>query len=230
MKWISWIFCFLCGLFSVACDGDDYCFPSVKQEFLTAEAGADGTLQRVRTDQGAWLKVMEDRSETQTEAGKQVRIVSNYEQVESSVRIYAVLKPIAPQPQPAEKFEEGIHTEPAAVTSIWMGYDYLNMLLAVRQQGKHAFHFIEQEVSEPDEQGTVTVGLMLYHEVQPHAQVDYNKRAYASVPLRLYVQPGVRKVKVNFSLHSDRAFDEPYEKPDSEQGEVMTYRFEYIPQ
>ena len=230
MKWVGGMLGLLCTLWLTACsDGNDYYYPSVKQEFLTAEAGENGALRRVQTDQGIWLSVKEDRSQTLAEPGELVRIVSNYEQIESSVCLYGVLKTIAPQPQPAEKFEEGLHTEPAAVTSIWMGWDYLNLILAVRQQGKHAFHFIEQEVTEPDAQGVVTVGLMLYHEVQPDALEDYSKRAYASVPLRQYVKEGVRKVKVHFSLQTDRAFDEPYEKPDSEIGEVVTYSFEYIP-
>lgn len=228
-----WGWCAVFWLLLAACGGEDYRYPSVRLEFLTATAGADGALQLVRADDGAVLPVWEDRSRTLLEAGEKARIVSNYEMVsnatgEEGVRLYAVMKAIAPLPKPAADFEEGIHTAPASVRSIWMGYDYLNILLSVRQPGKHLFHFIEEEVSAPGADGTLTVRLMLYHAVQDET-ADYEKRAYLSVPLRQYVMEGVSRVKVLFSLHSDRAFDEPYEKPDSDTGGVMTYSFEYVP-
>lgn len=225
--------CVCLCLLLAACGGDDYHYPSVRMEFLTATAGADGALQLVLADDGAVCPVWEDRSHTRLEAGEKVRIVSNYETVfnaagEAGVRLYAVMKAIAPQPKPAAEFEEGIHTAPASVQSIWMGYDYLNILLSVSQPGKHQLHFIEEEVGELQPDGTLAVKLMLYHAVQEEA-TDYEKRAYLSVPLRQYVTEGVRRVNVQFSLHSDQAFDEPYEKPDSQVGGVMTYNFEYIP-
>lgn len=213
-------------------DGDFY-YPPVRLEFLTATAGADGALQTVLTDDGSILSVWEDRSNTCLEAGNKLRIVSNYEVCsndggEVGACLYAVMKAVAPLPKPAEEFENGIKTEPAAVTSLWMGYDYLNILLAVRQQGKHVLHFIEEKVTVPDTEGVVTVRLMLYHAVQ-NEEPDYAKRAYLSVPLRQYATAGVKKVKVFFSLHSDAVFDEPYVKPDGEEGEVKSYVVDYIP-
>ena len=47
----------------VSCgDDDDYHYPSVKLDFLTAQAGADGSLQSVLTDEGETLAIVEDAS------------------------------------------------------------------------------------------------------------------------------------------------------------------------
>lgn len=212
---------------------DDFYYPPVRLDFLTATAGTDGTIQLVLADDGSVLPVWEDRSKTRLEAGEKVRIVSNYEVCpnaadELGVRLYAVMKAIAPLPKPAAEFEDGIKLEPASVTSLWMGYDYLNILLSVRQTGKHALNFIEEEVKGPDAEGVAEVSIMLYHAVQSDEQ-DYGKKAYVSVPLRQYATEGVKKVKVYFSLYSDAVSDEPYVKPDSEEGEVKTYVVEYVP-
>ena len=53
----------------VSCgDDDDYHYPSVKLDFLTAQAGADGSLQSVLTDEGETLAIVEDASKTRIDA------------------------------------------------------------------------------------------------------------------------------------------------------------------
>ena len=47
----------------VSCgDDDDYHYPSVKLDFLTAQAGADGSLQSVLTDEGETRAIVEGGS------------------------------------------------------------------------------------------------------------------------------------------------------------------------
>jgi len=81
----------------VSCgDDDDYHYPSVKLDFLTAQAGADGSLQSVLTDEGETLAIVEDASKTRIDANASARIVSNYGKAEaadgtSGVKLYAVL-------------------------------------------------------------------------------------------------------------------------------------------
>ena len=63
----------------VSCgDDDDYHYPSVKLDFLTAQAGADGSLQSVLTDEGETLAIVEDASKTRIDANASARIVSNF--------------------------------------------------------------------------------------------------------------------------------------------------------
>lgn len=207
----------------VSCgDDDDYHYPSVKLDFLTAQAGADGSLQSVLTDEGETLAIVEDASKTRIDANASARIVSNYGKAEaadgtSGVKLYAVLSAISPVPQSADKFKDGIKRDPADILSIWMGIDYLNIMLEIKlQNGKHSFHFIEDEVTTDKEAGTRTVRLSLYHDDGGDVQA-YTKRAYASIPLRQYAEDGIDKVTIYFSLNTYS-------------GKEVTYEFEYNPQ
>lgn len=204
-----------------ACGDDEYHYPSVKLEFLTAHAGADGRLQSVLTDEGETYAVIEDATNSSIEANASVRLVGNYAPVLSSdgsagVKLYAALRTVSPVPQPAEEFEEGVKTDPADMLSIWMGMDYLNVILNVKAQGgKHVFHFVEDRVVTDAEAGCKEVYLTLFHDAGQ--DVGYTQRAYLSVPLRQYVADGVGEVKVHFSLHTYS-------------GEVKTYDLSYVPQ
>lgn len=206
----------------VSCgDDDDYHYPSVKLDFLTAQAGADGSLQSVLTDEGKTLAIVEDASKTRIDANASARIVSNYGKAEaadgtSGVKLYAVLSAISPVPQSADKFKDGIKRDPADILSIWMGIDYLNIMLEIKSQnGKHSFHFIEDEVTTDKEAGTRTVRLSLYHDDGGDVQA-YTKRAYLSIPLRQYAEEGIEKVITNFTLNRYCGRD-------------TTYHFEYKP-
>ena len=219
---LSWLLpMLLCVLVSCS-DDDDYYYPSVKLDFLTAQAGADGSLQSILTDEGETLAVVEDASNTRIDANSSLRIVSNYGKAttangESGAKLYAVLKAISPVPQPEDKFKDGIKRDPVNVLSIWMGIDYLNLMLEIKSQNKsHAFHFIEDETITDIETGTRTVRLSLYHDDGGDVQA-YTKRAYASVPLRQYAEDGINKITVYFSINTYS-------------GKEATYEFEYNPQ
>lgn len=207
----------------VACgDDDDYYYPPVKLEFLTAQADASGNIKSVLTDEGKTFAVVEDASNTRIDANASARIVSNYSTAvatdgTSGVKLYALLNAVSPVPEPPSSptFKDGVKRDPADVTSIWMGLDYLNMILDIKaQNGKHSFHFVEEEVSTDKETGHRFVHLLLYHsdgDVQA-----YSKRAYLSVPLRQYATEGIKQVTVQFSLITYS-------------GEEKNYEFEYNP-
>ena len=171
----------------LAACGDDYYYPSVRQDFLTAFSGADGRLETVLTDEGETFRVVEDASGMTTDDKA------------AGVKLYALLQAISPVPLAADEFEEGVKTEPSEVQSIWLGHDYLNIILKVKQQGKHLFHFVEDEVSVDEASGRAKVRLTLFHNVTSATQ-DYSKRAYLSVPLRQYMIDGVQGVDVFFSV------------------------------
>lgn len=201
------LFVLLVSCLLASCGDDDYHYPSVKQDFLTAFTGADGRPESVLTDEGELLRVVEDASGLSVSADATVRIVAKYETLPvgadkaAGVKLYASLQAVSPVPLPADEFKEGVKTLPSEIESIWMGRDYLNILLKVRQQGKHLFHFVEDGVSVDEESGRASVRLTLYHDVSSDVQ-DYGKRAYLSVPLKQYMTEGVRGVDVEFSIHT----------------------------
>lgn len=203
-----------------ACGDDGYHYPSVKLEFLTAFSGADGYLQSVVTDEGETLPVVEDKTKTNIEANASVRIIGNYASEVTAdgtagAVLYALSGVSSVAPRTAGEFEEGIKTDPADVLGIWMGFDYLNMTLIVKENGEHKFHFIEDEVAVDTATGCSEVYLTLYHDAKEEVE-SYARRAYASMPLRQYAVEGIRKVRVHFSVHAYS-------------GDIKTYDFVYNP-
>lgn len=208
---------YCCGLFVVvllclfvSCGDDDYHYPSVKQDFLTAFSGSDGRLESVLTDEGETFQIVEDASGLRVNADTAIRIVANYETLiaDNDViggKLYALLQTVSPVPLAATEFEGGVKTEPSEIQSIWLGYGYLNIVLKVKQQGKHLFHFVEDEIAVDRDNGRATVQLTLYHDISSIVQ-DYSKRAYLSVPLKQYMTDGIKDMSVYFRIYtySDR--------------------------
>lgn len=202
-----------------ACGDDEYHYPPVKLEFLTAYSGADGSLQSVLTDEGKSYPVVEDLTGTHIDADTSVRVISNYASEAAidgtpGVKLYALSGVVSVVPQTADKFKNGVKTDPANVLSIWMGLDYLNLTLQVKESGQHLFHYVEDRVTTDAVTGQSDVYITLYHEAG--GEVSYTRRAYASMPLRQYAVEGVQKVTVHFSVHTYA-------------GDIKTYDFEYIP-
>lgn len=201
--------------------GDDYHYPSVKLEFLTAFSDAGGGSKYLLTDEGERYAVLENADRLQMKADTFTRIVSNYELVKAAdgttgVRLYAVLNTISPLPLPAGKFEDGVKTDPVELQSIWLGRDYLNLLLGIKaQDGKHLLHFIEDKIEKDEATGEVNVELTLYHDASSDV-LAYTKRAYVSVPLWNYASEGVRKVTVTLSVNTYA-------------DGIKKYQFDYIP-
>lgn len=203
-----------------ACGEDEYHYPSVRLEFLTAFSGTDGKLKSVLTDEGVSLPVAEDASNLTIDANSFIRIISNYAPMTAAdgsegVKLYAVASTISSMPQPPSKFEQGVKNDPVELQSIWMGIDYLNMVLGIKvQNGTHRLGFVEDEVSKDTESGHTTVRLSLYHDSSNDVQA-YTKRAYVSVPLWQYATEGVQQVSLYFTLHTSSGEE--------------TYSFEYVP-
>ena len=141
-KYFWWLLPVLMSLLT-ACSEDEYHYPSVKLEYLTAFSGPNGNLQSVLTDDGQSYPVLEDASKTYIDGNSSIRIVSNYSvgnanDGSNGVKIYAALKTVSPLPMPADKFKDGVKKDPADILSIWMGLNYLNITLEVKaQDGKH---------------------------------------------------------------------------------------------
>lgn len=163
---------------------------------------------------------MEDKTKTNIEANALVRVISNYASEVTAdgtagAVLYALSGVLSVAPQTADKFEEGVKTDPTDVLGIWMGLDYLNMTLIVKENGEHKFHFVEDEVIVDTATGCSEVYLTLYHDAKEEV-VSYTRRAYASVPCGSMRQRVYRSVMVHFSVHTYS-------------GDIKTYDFVYNP-
>lgn len=187
------------------CGGEDgYHYPSVKLEFVTVAAGEDGCIRMLVPDKGEALSVCEDRTQTVISSNAARRVLSNYEVLPEGARIYSLQSLITPEPKPADDqvYENGIKTDPVEMVSIWMGRDYLNMILNLKVgTGKgHTFGIVE-DVSELETKGVVN--LLLYHDADGDME-SYNRRAYVSVPLAKYADAAGhgRAVKIRFKYYT----------------------------
>lgn len=220
-------------LLMAACEEDDYYYPSVKLEFVTITAGSDGSVQTLIPDKGEQLPVSIDRTGSSISPNASKRVISNYEVVSSegrsTAKIYSLQEAIAPEPKPEDDpmYKDGLKHDPVNVTSIWLGRNYLNMILSLKvdlNSGKqHVFGIVEESV---DTEGNETaVVLSLYHNANNDKEY-YTRRAYVSVPLQKYVDtenPG-KVIRVKFKYYT-------YAK-DGSVVESIKYcdpGFEYIP-
>lgn len=195
-------------LLMAACGDDDYYYPSVKLEFVTVVSGADGSIQTLIPDKGDALPVVKDRTGSTISPNTSRRLMSNYETVSdgdaTKAVIYSLQSLVAPVPKPADDpvYEGGMKHDPVEMVSIWMGKDYLNMILNLKiNAGKgHVFGIVE-DLSELDSDGVVM--MTLYHDANADEEY-YNRRAYVSVPLGKYVdeQNPDRKITIKFKYYT----------------------------
>ena len=211
-----------------ACGDDDYYYPSVKLEFVTVEAGEDGRIQTLIPDKGEVLTVSEDRTGSTISPNTSRRVMSNYEVLsgENTATIYSLQSLIVPVPKPEDDpvYKDGIKQDPVEVVSIWLGRDYLNMILNLKVNGgkQHVFGIVE-DLSEFETNGTVN--MLLYHDANGDEEY-YNRRAYLSVPLDKYADaenPG-QKITIKFKYYT-------YDKDGTaiESGKYCNPGFEYVP-
>ena len=127
----------LLGLLS-GCQEDEYHYPSVKLEFLTVGADSQGKLSYLITDTGKEYPLANSISNDYFKPDTLIRIIGNYELTANdgnseSALLYSASNAIAPVPITADKFADGVKTNPVDVQSIWLGWNYLNKLCGRRQ-------------------------------------------------------------------------------------------------
>lgn len=193
----------------VACKKeDDFYYPSVSLGFVTVKAGEDGSLQMLIPDKGKPLPVLKDRTGARISPNTFKRQLSNYEVTvadgtEKAI-IYSLQELLALEPKRADDpaFSDGIKTDPVNMVSIWMGRDYLNMILNLKVKGdkKHVLGMIEESVAVKGGEKIVT--LSLFHDAagdEPY----YERKAYISVPLQSYKADSPKQIiKIRFKYHT----------------------------
>lgn len=185
-----------------SCKEDDYVYPPVKLEFMTANADALGNIESIITDEGEKLPVVNDRSKTKLKPNIQQRIVSNFIENNEGVEIYALAQIVASKPlQPDDnELENGVKTDPVEVMSISKGYRFINLVLSIKMQNqKHYFRFIEEKITH-SENGETVVNLLLYHDANNDV-MSYSNRAYMSIDISNYLSNENAKLKFILSYH-----------------------------
>ena len=215
-------------LLMAACGDDDYYYPSVKMEFVTIEAGDDGRIRTLIPDKGDILPVSQDLTGSTISPNTSRRVMSNYEVLPdgSAATIYSLQSLIVPVPKPEDDpvYKDGIKQDPVEVVSIWLGRDYLNMILNLKVNGgkQHVFGIVE-DLSEFETNGTVNI--LLYHDANGDEEY-YNRRAYLSVPLDKYAdaENPSQKITIKFKYYT-------YDKDGTaiESGKYCNPGFEYVP-
>lgn len=197
-------------LLMAACEEDEYYYPPVKFEFVTVVAGEDGRIQTLIPDKGEPLPVSEDLTRLTISPNTATRALSNYETLSEGVNVTAKIYSLSnqslvvptPLPEDDKIYENGIKTNPVEMVSIWMGRDYLNMILNLTvSTGKgHKFGIVEDK-SEFKSDGIVT--MLLYHDAGAD-EGFFDRRAYVSVPLSKYADEKnpSRKIKIKFKYYT----------------------------
>ena len=217
-------------LLVVACKEEEYYYPSVKLEFVTVLSGADGKIVTLVPDKGEVLQVAKDRTNSSIGPNSSRRVMSNYDVVSTEgagmmADVYSLQSVVAPEPKKANDpaFDDGLKTDPVKMMSIWMGRDYLNMILTVKVEGgkQHVFGIVEESVEETVVGKVVT--LSLFHNAKGDNEY-YDRRAYVSVPLTKYAdEESDRPITIRFKYYTYGEGDKVLVTKYCEPG------FEYIP-
>ncbi|MDD3038519.1 NigD-like protein [Bacteroides sp.] len=195
-------------LFVSACGDDEYHYPSVKLDFVTVKSGVNGKLQTLLPDKGGALAVSKDRTNSTISPNNSKRVLANYEVTSSdgvtSATIYSLqsLVTLTPKFKGDPGYGDLTKTDPIDVVSIWMGRDYLNIILSLKAKGgvQHIFDLLG-EVQEESENGEKVVVLSLYHDANGDPEY-YNRRAYISVPLTKLAGKPDQVVRIKFKYYT----------------------------
>ena len=208
-------------LLMAACGDDDYYYPSVKMEFVTIEAGDDGRIRTLIPDKGDILPVSQDLTGSTISPNTSRRVMSNYETMEEGAKIYSLQSLLTPTPKPKDDpaFKDKEGKDPVEVVSIWLGRDYLNMILNLKvSTGKgHTIGIIEDK---SELETTRSVDMLLYHDADSDEEY-YNRRAYISVPLKQYAESSHTCVGIKIKFR--------YYTYGKEADVIEDYEFEYTP-
>lgn len=161
-----------------------------RADFVEAHSDAEGSVDYIITDSGERLTLLPRVSADWIITADSLYRATIYYNKVSDTEAEPINLSSVPTllPTPAEKFEDGLLTDPVTLESLWVstGGRWLNIgfYLKVGQIGEDArLHTIglidEGSVTNPD--GTVTARLRLYHD-QGDVPEYYSSKYYVSIP------------------------------------------------
>lgn len=204
--WWYMTVCMVCCLLA-ACGEDEYQYPSVKLEFVTVKSAEDGHLVSLLPDKGEELAIANDYTDSYINPNSTLRVLSNYETVsyngEDAANIYSLQSLMILTPQQRNEMTDNIlkSSDPVDVTSIWMGRDYLNLILNVKLKGDkpHGFVLLQEETASSDNETEILFTLFHYANGD---EAYYNRNAYVSVPLTGITSNPQQTVRIKFKYYT----------------------------
>lgn len=201
-----------------SCSKDSYHYPSVKEEFFSGSAKSDSLLEYIITDDGV-RRIVTERGDqlARLKPDTLYRLMGYYEELSAdNVKVYSFVNTISHHPVPAVVYADSVASAPIILHSAWLGNQYINMVLSVKEGGKkHRIVFLEEDVTPVDASGVVRATFSIYHNDGGDAEV-YQTRGYASLPLERYLKPSVSQLDITLKYVD-------YE------GIAHDYSFEYKP-
>ena len=201
-----------------SCSKDSYHYPSVKEEFFSGFAKSDSLLEYIITDDGV-RRIVTERGDqlARLKPDTLYRLMGYYEELSTdNVKVYSFVNTISHHPLPAVVYADSVASAPIILHSAWLGNQYINMVLSVKEGGKkHRIVFLEEDVTPVDASGGVRATFSIYHNDGGDAEV-YQTRGYASLPLERYLKPSVSQLDITLKYVD-------YE------GIAHDYSFEYKP-
>ncbi len=202
MRKSRWLMvCMLLVALCFSCSKDTYHYPSVKEEFFSGLAKSDSLLEYIITDDGTRHVVTEWGDQlARLKPDTLYRLMGYYEELSTdNVKVYSFVRAISPNPITADQYADSVATAPIILHSAWMGNQYINIVLSVKEGGKkHRIVFLEEGVTPVDAFGVAHAAFSIHHNDGGDTEI-YQTRAYASLPLLPYVQPSVRQLDI--TLH-----------------------------
>lgn len=186
------LYSLLCILLLGACKEDEYVYPNVITTFIDAATDENGTLQKLITDKGESLQILNREGLDGLTPDSIYRSVSIYEPKESAdegqatALLYSCQLIIAVKPVTVDKLPEATaKTDPLDIQSVWKSGNYINLiLLPMAKEKSHIFHFIDEGISVNGD-GSRTLHLTLYHNQNGDYEA-FTRKSYLSIPLWTY--------------------------------------------
>ena len=151
------LYSLLCILLLGACKEDEYVYPNVITTFIDAATDENGTLQKLITDKGESLEILNREGLDGLTPDSIYRSVSIYEP----------------------------KTDPWDIQSVWKSGNHINLiLLPMAKEKSHIFHFIDEGISDNGD-GSRTLHLTLYHNQNGDYEA-FTRKSYLSIPLWAY--------------------------------------------
>lgn len=172
-------------LLLISCKKDDYHYPDVVTDLVDTETNAAQQLERIRTDAGEELQLVEPMLFEKSTPDSTYRIRCRYQLLEGQkVKLYAAAAILAPEPQDSAYFKGEFRHDPVKVTSVWKSGHYLNLHLGImtKLDKKHGLNFLKQKHQKTVD-GKQVWHVQLYHD-QGGDPEAFTRETFMSCPLQ----------------------------------------------
>ena len=203
---VVYIGSFIALLLLNACDkNDNYIYPSVILDFLTATTNSKGAADTITTDKNLTYKINADYSHQTLTANATQRVVAYYavdKQASTDstglARIYSMEKIISSAPRVGNYVWS---KDPVTIQSVWLSGHWINLTLGIMMKnGKHLMAFIQGDNEIINGQRVINVEVSHDKNGDIEAFTDI---VYMSIPLSAYETEYPNGFTINVLIPTD---------------------------